>query len=108
MPSLKLYDALSNEMLRNLADLSRIGVLRVTGKDVEFDKVFRDSILEDAGINLENHKCKGSQCETRDSIREAVIKVLIGKGVKDSSMMNICAELFIVEHGKTPADLARG
>ena len=95
-------------MLRNLAGLSKIGVLRVTEKNVEFDGVFRDSVLEDAGVRLEDHECKGSQCETRDSLREAVIKALISRGVKDSSIINICAELFIIEHGKTAADLARG
>ena len=105
---MKLSDILSKEMLRNLANLKRGGVLKVTEKNVEFDKVFRDSVLEDAGINLENHKCKGSQCETRDSIREAVTKALTDKGVKDSSTINLCAELFIVEHGKTPGDLAGG
>lgn len=94
-------------MKRNFDELIREGILRLNGNNIVFDEGFRDGILEDTEIILRDGNCGGSQCETRDGIREAIESTLRSRNILDKRTIALCAELFLVEHGKTPAEILK-
>lgn len=105
MTTFRLGDAIPYGMHEHLKELVEAGVIKLNITDIVFDKEFRENVLEDAEIILRDGNCGGSQCETRDGIIEAIESHLRSIGIKNSRTIALCAQLFLVEHGKSPSEL---
>lgn len=89
---------------KNFDDLLVQGVLISDGNTLRFNETFRSQVLEYSST-LDDIKCRGSQCETREAIREAIDTIMRNRDIHDNATISLCAELFILEHGKTSVEL---
>ena len=101
---LKLRDTVPQEMHDNAEELRRVGILRFLGDTLVFDREFSDGVLENASSIMRDASCRGSQCETRDAIRDAIAAMLGSRGMRNPRTITLCSELFILEHGKAPVE----
>ena len=101
---LKLRDTVPQEMHDNAEELRRVGVVRFLGDNLVFDREFSVGVLENASSIMRDASCRGSQCETRDAIRNAIATMLRSREVRNPRTITLCSELFILEHGKAPIE----
>ena len=108
MPSINLRSLAQNTFGGHIDALIDIGVIHSTGtgtsKVLEFSRDFSEAVLEYSAHSKREIECSGLQCAARSSIRQAVRRIL-SKKISDDNTIGICAELFLLEHGKISLEL---
>lgn len=102
MGSVNLLSLAQTTLKGSLDDLIDIGVfhrmVKGTSEALQFSRDFREAVFEHS-VNSDKVECSGLLCEARSSIRQAARAVLSEK-ISDGNTIGICAELFLLEHGK--------
>ncbi|MFB3043710.1 MAG: hypothetical protein ACE1ZC_05470 [Nitrososphaerales archaeon] len=103
LTSVDLRSLAQTTLKGSLDHLIDIGVFRTmvkgTSRVLEFSRDFREAVLEHSVPSDRGVECSGLLCEARSSIRQAVRRVLSEK-ISNGNTIGICAELFLLEHGK--------